>query len=436
MNHERIPANPQGQPNDPNLGRIDEYVKDYIGITPTKYASEVQRNCPPLDLAQGIQRLMAQDHKAIYGDFSSGYKSDFDVEYAARVASTYQKDMVLVLTEYGSIPDGDIDAYFDVGVNRYYQLVRDEIFTNSEVQSVACSFLHIADRYIASFDIDPWEAVRFTTRLLRKHLPSMSERARQILLERDIDKRLVTRQVFLEFLGSDTLNEHFNALKSEISGAKINSAFNYLLKENVPVGTNRDDILEMFEDDFENLRSAYHLAERPFTKEELLVGQELLDGDSNLRVAIIVFHYQLMNFIASYLTKHPERLAHTTEHLTEIFLTAEDEESHVRLLPNPKLLNVISRNVLPAIARSYLQKQSPELDGEHIAEGAQTAKDLLLFQTFIGEFHTSADRNQNISLNSFFSQTCPAMQPFSKALIEVLPPIYRNCKDKNIVIEE
>ncbi len=437
MSSERIPAIPHGEATDSNLRKIDAYVQDYIGITPTKYASEEQKNCPPLDLAIGIQRLMAQDHKAIYGNFSSGYTCDFGAEYALQVLALYDRDMRLVPAEYGTIPNADVRAYFDAGISRYYQLVRDEIITKSESQSVAVSFLQIADRYLANFKIEPWEAVRFTTRLVRKHLPSLMERARQIHLTRDLDKRLVTRLVFLDFLNSESIHQHFTDLKSEVdAGAKINQAFNYLLKENEPIRVAKEGgILEMFESDFEQLMTAYHLAERPFTKEELLVGQELLDTDPYLRAALIIFHYQLMNFIAMYLAKHPERLAHTTEHLTEIFLTAENAEQYVRLLPNPKLLKVISRNVMPAIARSYLQEQATELDGTHIAQGAQTAKDLLLFQTFIGEFHTSQDGSGNVFLDSFVTQTCPAMQPFSKALIEVLPPIYQNCKQKEITFE-
>jgi hypothetical protein len=435
MNYERIPARPQGEPSDKKLKMIDNYVEEHIGNTPTKYASEEYLNCPPLDLAVGIQRLMTRDHKNLYGDFSSN--TAFDSNYAHRVIDTYQTQMVNVPEDYGAIPNADIHAYFNVGVNRYYKFVRDEILASSEEQNIACSFLHIVERYIKTFNIPSWEAVRYTTRLIRKYLPNFAERSKQIVINRPIDKRLVTRKVFLEFLQSEDLNTHFEALLNEIDGeSKFSQAFNYLVKENK--STNDPDnngILEMYKDDFESLKTAYHLAERPYSKEELLAGQEILDTDQHLKAALVIFHYQLMNFIANYLTQHPERLAHSVEHLTEIFLTVEDGDGEIKLIPNPKLLKVISRNVMPAIARVYLEKSSSELNEEHIVAGANMAKNLLLFQTFIGEFHTSNDQDGNVHLSSFISQTCPAMQPFSKALVEELPNIYQNCKNNKITFE-
>jgi|GEM_PF-4029674 len=438
LNHERrIPANPQGEPNDDKLSRIDDYIRDHIGITPTKYASEEQKACPPIDLAQTAQRLMAQDHQRTYGGFSQGFSSDFDQDFVTRVLGEYRSDMVKVPADYGAVPGADIDDYFNVGINRQYELIRDEVLDSSEEQSVASTFLHVIEKYRSRVGIEPWEAARLAIRLIRKQMPSMIERSRQLSLDKAVDKRLITRQVFLEFLNSQAFELHLQMLAAEIQeGRNLTLAFNYLLKEGEEVTKQKDGGLEMFDEDFQKLCVVYHLAERPYTKAELLMGQELLDNDPNFKAALIVFHYQLMKFIAGYLAKHPERLAHSFEFMTEIFLTVEGEGGEVTLIPNPKLMKVVSRNVVPAIARAYLADGATDLTEQHIAQGAVTAKDLLLFQTFIGEFHAPEDAEDGVSLHSFFSQTCPAMQPFSKALIEALPPIYRNCKDKNITIKE
>jgi len=380
---------------------------------------------------------MAHDHQRTYGGFSQGFSSDFDQDFVTKVLGEYTTDMVKVPADYGAIPGADIDDYFNVGINRQYELIRDEVLDSSEEQSVACTFLHVIEKYRNRVGIEPWEAARLAIRLIRKQLPAMIERSRQLSLDKAVDKRLITRQVFLEFFDSQTFEQHLQLLAAEIQeGRNLTLAFNYLLRAGEEVAKQKDGGLEMFDEDFKKLCVVYHLAERPYSKAELLMGQELLDNDPNFKAALVVFHYQLIKFISGYLVKHPERFAHSFEFMTEIFLTVESEGGEVTLIPNPKLMKVVSRNVVPAIARAYLADGSTDLTEQHIAQGTVTAKDLLLFQTFIGEFHVPEGSEDSVTLHSFFSQTCPAMQPFSKALIEALPPIYRNCKDKNITIKK
>ncbi len=438
MKPEIIPAKSRGVTGNHDLRVVDKYVEVHVQCTPTKYATEDRAACPPTTEVRTAQRTMAADHRNTYGDFGNFAGHEFDLEMVQRLTQQYLADMFLVPEIYGAKSAFGIQDYFNVGVERHFSQIVQEIEANCPPESVPISFVFMINSYAATFNLESWKAARFVIRLVKSDLHMLQQRL-EIMSNNNPgrDVRELTREIFFEYVHNGTFKKHLGEMTAALSdNSNISTVFSQVTKDG-DTGVNPDLVhLQLFELDFKYLQKTYHLGERPYDKTLLTRAQQLLNEDPYLKTALLVFQMELVQYIAGYLSFHPERLAHTFEFYTELFLTAENEVGELRLIANPKLMRVISRNVVPAITQMMLADGSYELTPKHIEKGVVLAKELLLFQTMIGEFHSVVKGNlECVALHDFIPQTCPAMFPFSKALMEVLPAIFARCKEQQISVQ-
>lgn len=423
-NKEKLPCPHIGVPYSEDLSRIDSYIANHIGITPTKHSSEIDFDCPPVLEAMKAQRLMANDHSTIYGTAGQEFRTVYIQELVAEVVKKYHEDCARVPEEYGAIYNGEVDKYLKVEADRTYDAIVDRLFTTPKESSPAQEYVHILKAYVNRFGLEPWQAARLTTRFIDANFRLIANQEAQRETE-TYPKRISLGKVLATMTESEILEKHFSIIEEQMSAGKsLEIAFNSSLPSTTKNST--DINVYVNETEMEDFRLAYHLMERPYTEKEIELANNLLENDTNLRNSLMLFQYELIEHISKYIETNPQRLAHSLEFYTEIFLSVQKADETIEFIPNPKLLKVISKNVLPAVAREMIATGANTLDPEHIRRGASQAKDLMLFQTMIGEFHTDKDGDEKVIFNGFFSQTCPAMKPFSNALIEVLPKIYYN----------
>jgi len=415
MTKEIIPSPHTGDPYNTDLAELDIYVAKHIGITPTKYSSELYANSPPVDHALKMQKLMTKEHLQLYGDF---FKKTIIPEYSLNqideIIGQYTIDIEKVPIEYGAVEGAALDSYFKVGVDRSYRKIKTTILEEYGIESPANYYILILEEYAKRFNIPAWQAARFTTRVIDSAIQLCSD-----------SSSVTLKDALQNLLYSDIFISHLNYMQEQTkSGRDIDRVFNASLRS-MPKKSSKVEII-LNQKEMDGLTAARNIMERPYTQLELDTAQRFLDSDHDLKNSIVVFHTELLKYISAYFSSHPERLAHTLEFFTEMFLSAKDESGNISFIPNPKLLSVISKNVLPAVARVFIESGSNELTSEHLTQGAQVAKDLKLFQTMIGEYNRKNVDGEEIEFGGFFNQTCPAMKPFSNALVEVLPRIYYN----------
>jgi hypothetical protein len=178
--------------------------------------------------------------------------------------------------------------------------------------------------------------------------------------------------------------------------------------------------------DIEGLIEAYHIQDKPYSKEELALADRLLTENPYLAPALMQFQRLYMSYARQYLIQHPERLQFTMNTMSEIFISVPTQEDPYRLIPNPKLLKSMANNWLGAVARVLIadfRDVAPEqidplaLRGQDIARGVELARELGLFQAEVGDFRTE---DGEARLYGAMKLTCPAMVPFTHGGKEVL----------------
>ncbi|RAO47047.1 hypothetical protein GAR06_02562 [Micromonospora saelicesensis] len=172
------------------------------------------------------------------------------------------------------------------------------------------------------------------------------------------------------------------------------------------------------------LARVYMLARLCFSAEEFRIGQ-LLAGDPRVRYAVLATHLYLVSEVSRSASELVEDwgTAKILLPFTEAFVNVADYSSSViDLTPNPKLITVISNNLLPAVAGELLRRDAAvdELDADILAAGVQAAVQRGVFDVTIGLFNQT-DRRDVVSLSGLSRRVCPAVRPFGAFCQRWLP---------------
>jgi hypothetical protein len=413
-----------------NLDPLDEYIDNHIGTKTTRHASEDRFECPSLIDAVRAERLMRSTINEFF-DHNSIEPVGVGIPTLAKTKQEYWEGAQYVSEKHGARPNFKLDDYFKVDQDRYYSLLRSNVMNNYDPESVTAYMFDGIEAYIHALSIDSVLASRFMLNLFKRRLPLIQQRA-YALTNSGLPEVLAARIAVKEF-STLFVPEHIGLLATKAASGEhqlhtiVNKTSAY---PEVDISGVSIDYLPLSADDAKGFGLVSRIQERPYTQEELAYANELFK-DRALQKSALLFHMAYVDYAATYLAQHPERLQHSLEPFTEIFVGIGD-----RYVPNPKLLRVIGNNALPAIARVMLAEDVDMFDitPSFIQEGVVLAKKLQVFQTQIGEFAKRQPVNQEIEsvgatveLKSVFTRTCPAMNMFTDALATNLPAIYEKC---------
>lgn len=410
------------------LDPLENYIDLHIGTTTTRHASEERFECPPLADAVSAERLMRSTIHEFFDDSATvEYKN---IPTLSTIKSEYWDLSKNVTEKHGIKPDFDLEDYFNVDQDRYYDFIKNEVIKNSDPNSVTVSLFAATETYINELDIDSVLASKFTLNLFKRHLPLIQDRAQE-LIEAGNPEVSASSIAVKEFTARDVpTHVKFLEQKVNLNERKLHTIVNKTSTyPEVDTSGSRTGYIALDAKDAKEFKLISRIQERPYTNEELTYANELFK-DPALQKATLIFHMAYVDYAVSYLAQHPERLQYSLEPFTEIFVVDETKGNYI---PNPKLIRVIGNNVLPAVARVMLSEKLEMYDitPSIIQEGVILAKKLHVFQTQIGEFSKRAseqdDQSQIIDLKSVFTRTCPAMNMFTDALATDLPLIYEKC---------
>lgn len=411
------------------LTKLDTFLKKIDAeVRTTRRASEVYFNSPSIPEAVEGERLIRSTLDTTYGDFVAAtptLEPEVDQEEAAPLSAEQVKTMYWEQAQHvgeisGAKPVSSIDEYFHVGQDRSEGAIRQEVRAAYAPDSPPSQLLYSVEAYAAAFDLDMLTAAQITTAHLKTQLPVMKSRAHGYATSAGYTKLEASALVFREF------NETMVPTHIERAQDTNGRTPKHQLQKAIPDfgATEVDDLapaLRLRTDDAKGIMSVYRLERRPFSSEELALGEEVVQ-QSKVQAALLLFQMAAVDYTSRYFDAHPERLEHSLLPFSEFFVPNENFE----LVPNPKLMKVLCNNLGPAIASQLIKDGSTveSLTSAHLAGAAQEAKERRVFYAQIGKFNNHDPETDTVELDAFFNRTCPAMQVLTGGLTHWLPHIY------------
>ena len=406
-----------------DLTVLDGYIASAIGTTTTRHASEERFDCPPLVEAVSAERIMRTTLHDMFDKYVS-IETD-GTPTLDEVKTYYWKGAKNVTSAHGAKPDFSLDDYFHVDQDRHYHAVKASVVERHAPGSVPLVLFEAVDEYQRILGLDSVNAARIMLTLFKKSMPIISDRA-QSFIAKGLRPEEASREAVRDFANT-TVPMHISFLHDK-GGDQINKLPPMINKSSIypdidTRGKGGEPLL-LSADDAAGFTKVSRIQERPYTPRELAMA-EVMYNYPTLQKAVLMFHLSYVDYAAKYLERNPDRLQHSLEPFTEIFV-ANKEGVYV---PNPKLIRVIGNNTLPAVARVLINEGvgANDLTSSFLQDGALLAKKLHVFQTQIGQFKQSKRSEGLIDMKSIFTRTCPAMKMFTDAMTQQLPVIFENC---------
>lgn len=407
-----------------DLTVLDGYIASAIGTATTRHASEDRLDCPPLFEAVSAERIM---RTTLHDMFDTYVSIEIDgTPTFDEVKTYYWEGAQRVTSAHGAKPDFSLDDYFHVDQDRHYDAVKASVVEGHAPGSIPVVLFEAVDEYQRLLGLDSVNAARIMLTLFKKSMPLISDRA-QSFIAKGLRPEEASREAVRDF-ANNTVPMHIAFLHDK-GGDQINKLPPMANKSStypdIDTRSKGGEPLLLSADDAAGFSKVSRIQERPYIPHELAMADKMYD-DPTLQKAVLMFHLFYVDYAAKYLERNPDRLQHSLEPFTEIFVATEAGV----YVPNPKLIRVIGNNTLPAVARVLINEGvgANDLTSSFLQDGALLAKKLHVFQTQIGQFNQSKRPDGLIDMQSIFTRTCPAMKMFTNAMTQQLPVIYENCR--------
>lgn len=407
-----------------DLTVLDDYIASVIDTATTRHASEDRLDCPPIVEAVSAERIM---RTTLHDMFDTYVSIDTDgTPTLGEVKSYYWDGAQHVTSAHGAKPGFSLDDYFHVDQDRYYDAVKTSVVEQYEPDSIPVVLFEAVDEYQRNLGLDSVNAARIMLTLFKRSMPLISDRA-QSFAAKGLRPEEASREAVRDF-ADNTVPMHIAFLYGkgidQVSKlpSMVNKSSTY---PDIDTRGKRHEPLLISTDDATGFSKVSRIQERPYTPQELAMADKMYD-DPTMQKAVLLFHLSYVDYAAKYLERNPDRLQHSLEPFTEIFVATEAGV----YVPNPKLIRVIGNNTLPAVARVLINEgvSADDLTSSFLQDGALLAKKLHVFQTQIGQFNQSKRPDSLIDMHSIFTRTCPAMKMFTDAMAQQLPVIYESCR--------
>ncbi len=408
-----------------------EYFKKLDGKRTARHASEEGLNSP-------LKSEVVEATKLIRGDITGVFKGDesldtFEHQPIAEVKDAYWERASRVGAEHGARPEyTKLEQYFQADPSRNYEDIKSSIENDFSEDSVTRSVLDGIDAYQKVLDVNPATAATIVTELIGHRMPDIQSGIDRAMGEGELSREDATRTAFEQFINSE-VPYHINQIidnhgyGDDAVRAFINKPSFY---PNVDNEGNSDTALSLSTSDIKGLIRVYDIQSRPYSEKELTVGGEIA-AMPEMQGAMLHVHEQLVAFSEQYLKEHPDRAEGDMRNFSEIFVK-EGNDDAMELLPNPKLLRAMVNNVMPAVAKSIIERDAAvtEVTSDDIVAGIRiAAKEYKLFQTNIGQFKNYNKTTNSAELHSMYKVVCPANALFPSFLTAKLADFYQQEKE-------
>lgn len=408
-----------------NLPRLDEFLNVINAeVRTTRRASEKFFNSPSLDVAVEGERELKTTLDKTYENFTpdNGDAETKSTVSPQEVKALYWEKARHVSTLSGAKEVDSVCEYFHVAADRSAEAICEEVRELHAGDSTPGHFLRGVETYMDALSIDPMTAARIATTNLKYTLP-MLKKATEGFTRQGYDPVVATSKAFAYFT-DDITPKHIEDISKK--DKPLTSMLNKRSFYTTVSAEDQGELpLRMSRKDAEGIMSVYRLERRPYSKEELALGEELIQ-DPDIQASLLLFQMAIVDYSDKYLERHPERKQHSLLPFSEFFVPDQD----LGLIPNPKLIKVLGNNLMPAIASQLIKSGGTidDLTSSQIADSALEAKKRRVFQAQIGRFNNYDEETDTVDLDAIFNRTCPAMQVLTNSLTTWLPDIYDHLK--------
>lgn len=425
---------------DINYPQLDEFIHAINPVEQTtRRASEDFHNCPALSLVTKGQLQVRTLIDATLSDFNKLENDMGEVEkrgsaFLEQVKEDYWKPIARVKDEvvfWGAASFNDVESYLHVHKQRHEGEIRRAVREKYPTDNPGIQLLNSVETYAEQLELDIPTAARVATTHVKYQLPAMKRRVLELQQQGMVPEQ-ASKEAFREF-SMTTVPSHIEAVKTrdlKNISAQINKPSFYdtpHLEEDLPA-------LRLSLEDAKGLMSVYPLEKMPYDEQELALAEKIIQ-DPALKASLLLFQMKVVDYAKDYLRQNPERMQNKERlyPFTEFFVVEKDnDDPSTALVQNPKLLQVISNNYVPAIA-SVLRRDNTSLNEmtmEQLVESAEEAKRRRVFQLQIGKFNNYDARTNTVELDAIFDRVCPAMQMLTTGLKTWMPRIYAHSRNQ------
>ncbi len=410
---------------------LDMYER-YIGTGTTRSASEAFA-CPPQEAARLASIAMCRTIKTLFEARADDAPAPTD-DSLQQLKHDYWHMAKRVGQEHTHANHTSLDSYFAIRRARDYATIAAELRRTHDTASVPVVLLDCIDQYISLGrpELDSTAASRMVIRLFATCLPVLEGQANALRLA-GADETTASRQA-VRYFADAIVPTHLEYCTKQPSNllarADVIPRFRYPVSNDLVLHGPKQPDMRLSRSDAEGLNEVCFLQRCPYTGDELAYATELAATPAMQRT-LLTFHLALVDHAAQYLRQHPERLQHSLEPFSDIFV--RDQAGKDMFIPNPKLIRNIVNNILPAVARTLLQRglSAGALDGAMISQSLSLVPNLHLYETQISILNDYDKHTDTVALSGTLIRACPAARMFNDALAAWLPSLYDSCKSNS-----
>lgn len=402
-----------------DLDAVDNYEEDLLskGFRVAKSASE-HGEAPDPDQARRMRPIIGRK-------VSEVLNATVDVESSLsldELKKSYWERSWRVDVEYGAVETDSLDYYFTLDTSRNFEDMRSkfiELGTPSEIQK---SLLDLIGKESSENNKSPSIIVSSILRKLSRSIRQAKEN-KIINGQDDPESQMYKLHDIMEW-------DFRTLLALDEQGM------------NMPIQETSDPLedIKLLEDiaisegDAAFIWELHDIENKPYNKAELEGAQRMLLLPS-MQATLIRLHEGIIDESKSYLTKHPERLTGNMASFSEIFIVDHKDEGDFELLPNPKFIQLLAKNIFPAIAKSMLEHNTDfnnlepnDITPEDITRGIAIAtKEYNLLSTYLPSFKK---HDTIMHLKSIDMAVCPAHNYLPNFLTRNLETIFESSKQQ------
>lgn len=400
-----------------DLDAVDDYEEGLLsrGFRVAKSASQ-HGEAPDPDRARRIRPIIGRK-------ISEVLKATVDVESSSgldELKEEYWKRSWRVDVEYGAAATDSLDYYFTLDTDRHFDDMKSRLIESGTLNETQESLLDFIGKESLENHKSPSIVVSSILRKLSRSIRQAKEDKR-INGQDDPSSQMHKLHDIIEWdfktllaLDEQGMTMPLQEISDPLEDMKL-----------------LDDIA-ISESDAAFLWALHDIENKPYSKTELEGAHGILMLPE-MQETLIRLHEGIIDESASYLRKHPERLTGNMASFSEIFIVDYKNEDDFELLPNPKFIQLLGKNIMPAIAKSMLERgidfdslEPDDITPEDISSGITLAtKEYNLLSTYLPSFKK---QDSIMRLKSIDMAVCPAHNYLPNFLTRNLETVFESSK--------
>lgn len=321
---------------------LETYIPQTIG--PDTHRKLSEQDGLPIDFvnARAATQEMKRRIEEVFHGFSDSSFEAINWESSTAMRAAYA--LAVDRAQDSPVIDASrpFESYLQVNVDNHSDAIKRKIREDHEAGSIPATVVNMMDIYESSLSVTGQDAAGMVMRLVTASLPAMSLKVREE--SPNLPPTEVTTHAFEEI--EISMPDHVQEIQRLQRSMKINAK----KAQAQVVGRMGNESLQPGEviiskEDQKGLLEAFHIQDRPYKSDELLLASRILNDNKYMANTFIAFQLLLMSHAWDYFSQHPERSHQTLEPYNTIFVPIIDKKGDVdAFAPNPRLLRTMSNN--------------------------------------------------------------------------------------------